>query len=214
MNIMRENVSGAVNQQGSRLVGDPSETTRRAPSQIQSVVEHYFFGALHDGTRAKLHKSVRIAQKGTGWLRVLQQLLREIGYGSWIYQEGKWRDVFILETYAPFLRHGLDLQSVRSLTDKIAYIRGFFDAEGGMPQQPKSRFYIQLVQKDKEKLALIKYWLQELDIAVGVIHNPSRRVDPDYWRMFVRANSWQRFMHTIGSWHPRKQAILKTRMVI
>ena len=211
---MRENVSGAVNQQGSRLIGDPSETTRRAPSQTQSVVEHYFLGALHDGTRAKLHKSVRIAQKGTEWLTVLQQLLREIGYGSWIYQEGKRRDVFILETYAPFLRYDLEPHSICSLTDKIAYVRGFFDAEGGMPRQSKSRFYIQLVQKDKGKLALIKCWLQELGITVGVIHNPSRRVDPDYWRMFVRANSWQKFMRTIGSWHPRKQAIFKTRMVI
>ncbi len=61
--------------------------------------------------------------------------------------------------------------------------------EGGIPRDEKARFYIQLVQNDKEKLVKIKELLNDLVIETGKIHNPSYSVDPDYWRMYVLANS-------------------------
>jgi intein-encoded DNA endonuclease-like protein len=36
--------------------------------------------------------------------------------------------------------------------EQINFIRGFFDAEGGIPSQSNYRFYIQLVQKNYEKM--------------------------------------------------------------
>ncbi|KKU82937.1 MAG: LAGLIDADG homing endonuclease [Parcubacteria group bacterium GW2011_GWA2_47_8] len=216
MRIVSENVTSAANQQGSPLSVsngyDPSETTRRAPSV--SEVQHYFWGVKHDGTKAKLHNSIRIAQKEREWLTFLQKLLKHIGHNSWIYKEGKERSVYILETYAEFIRQDRNPTDIISKSDQIAYIRGFFDAEGGIPQKGQARFYIQLVQKDYKKLQIIKDWLTALEIGVGKIHNPSARVDPHYWRMFVRTHSHQRFMSIIGSWHPRKQAIFESRMVI
>jgi intein-encoded DNA endonuclease-like protein len=43
------------------------------------------------------------------------------------------------------------------------YLRGFFDAEGGIPRNGK-RFYIQLAQKDYEKMTALKKMLSDIGI--------------------------------------------------
>ena len=101
---MSNNVTGAANQQGSLLTQhqyNPSETTRRTPFS-RAEIQSYFQGAIHDGT-LNSNRRYRISQKGVRWLRFLQLLLTDLGYNSWIYKEGKMRDVFVLETFAPFL---------------------------------------------------------------------------------------------------------------
>jgi hypothetical protein len=207
-NNMRKNASGAGNQQGSRRRNDPSETTRQAP-----LIKAYLLGALHDGTFSS-NKRFRISQAGTEWLEVLQNLLRKIDYNSWIYREGSHRKVYVLETLAPFLDFDFDPLRLKKDEEKIGYVRGFFDAEGGIPKDKKARFYIQLTQNDKEKLEKIKKLLNDLGVKTGKIHNPSKFVDPDYWRVYVSANSQNLFLERIGSWHPRKNKTLKKRMKI
>jgi intein-encoded DNA endonuclease-like protein len=205
---MREKVIGADNQQGSRRNGDPSETIRRAP-----LIKAYLLGALHDGTFSS-NKRFRISQKGIGWLDLLRKLFHQLGYNSWIYKEGKYRKVYVLETLADFLNFNFDPLRLRSEEEKIGYIKGFFDAEGGIPKDKKARFYIQLVQNDREKLVKIKKLLNDLKVKTGKIHNPSQSVDPDYWRMYVLAKSQQSFLEKIGTWHPRKIETLRKRMMI
>jgi intein-encoded DNA endonuclease-like protein len=214
---MSKNVFSAENQQGSRQnfvknLSDPSETTRRAPLSKREI-QTYFLGALHDGTFSS-NRRFRISQKGTEWLKVLQKLLRKLGYNSWIYKEGSDREVYVLETLADFLDFKFDPMKLKTRKEKIGYIRGFFDAEGGIPRDSKARFYIQLVQNDKEKLEKLKKLLTSLGIETGKIHNPSRKVDPDYWRMYVLVNSREKFIIRIGSWHPRKIKTLRKRMKI
>jgi len=203
---MSNKVTSAANQQGS--LRDPSETTRQAPQ-----IKAYLLGALHDGTFSS-NKRFRISQVGTDWLEILQGLFRKLGYNSWIYKEGKNRKVYVLETLADFLDFNFDPLRLRSSEEKISYIRGFFDAEGGIPRNEKARFYIQLVQNDKSKLGKIKRLLDDLGIKTGKIHNPSRLVDPDYWRMYVPADCQRTFLSKIGSWHPRKNKALKKRVKI
>ena len=130
---MSKKTPSAVNQQGSPLPKDPSETTRRAPLSKKEI-RAYLLGALHDGTFSG-NKRFRISQKGKEWLIVLQVLFKRLGYNSWIYKEGKERDVYI-------------------------------------------------------------------------------RVNPDYWRIYVLAESQKSFVEKIGSWHPRKIKILRERMKI
>ena len=200
----------------SREVGakalDPSETTRRSPFSRKEI-EAYLQGALHDSSRNKRTR-IRFVQKGSEWLDVLKNLLLTLGHKSWMYREGKDRDVYALETTARFLDFNLDPILLKEPKEQIAYIRGFFDAEGGIPRSLQSKFYIQLVQKDPEKIAKLKAMLHALNISSGIIHNPSEHVDPDYWRIFVSTKSHQQFAKTIGSWHPRKYAILRERMMI
>lgn len=211
---MGDNVSSADNQQGSRFISseiDPSETTRRAPFS-EGEVKAYLLGSLHDATFSS-NKRFRFSQKGTEWLLILKHLLQSIGYNSWIYQEGKSRSVYVLETLASFLDFKCNPLEFKTTAERISYVRGFFDAEGGIPKNGK-RFYIQLVQKDKPKLEKLKRILSAARIQTGKIHNPSREVDPEYWRMYVLSGSHTQFARIVGSWHPRKSELLRKRMKI
>ena len=211
---MSNKATSADNQQGSlrHLANDPSETTRRTPFS-QKDIKAYLLGALHDATFSS-NKRYRFSQKGTEWLAVLKELLQKIGYNSWMYKEGKNRDVYVLETLASFLDFFFNPITLRNKSEKISYIKGYFDAEGGIPRNKKDRFYIQLTQSDKDKLSKIKKILSELGIQVGKIHNPSKKVDPSYWRMYILSKSKQRFVEKIGTWHPKKQITLRNRMMI
>jgi intein-encoded DNA endonuclease-like protein len=212
---MSKKASSADNQQGSehkkRYVLRPSETTRRAPS-FEKAIKAYLLGALHDATFSQ-NKRFRFSQKGTEWLKVLKVMLKKIGYNSWVYQEGKNRTVYVLETLAPFLDFKFNPLKFTSKTEKINYLKGFFDAEGGLPKNNK-KFYIQLAQSDKNKLRQIKKILNGLKIETGTIHNPSKKINPDYWRMYVLKTSHRKFAKVIGSKHHRKIKIFRKRMMI
>ncbi len=211
---MSDKASSADNQQGSRLKFfeiDPSETTRRAPFS-EKEVKAYLLGAMHDATFSS-NKRFRFSQKGKEWLEILRKLFKQIGYNSWIYREGKDREVYVLETLANFLDFNFNPLRLKSKKEKAAYVRGFFDAEGGIPKNGK-RFYIQLVQSDRLKIEKIKTILNQLGIKTGKIHNPSKKVDPNYWRTYVLADSHKDFAKIINSWHPRKADIFRKRMMI
>ena len=93
---MSDNASGADNQQGrpQALLEEPSEPTRQTPR----VTESYLLGALHDGTFNKMRKTHRFSQSNIDWLLLLQKCLKDLGYKSWIYKEGKTRKNMIFET--------------------------------------------------------------------------------------------------------------------
>ncbi len=177
------------------------------------VFQAYLQGALHDGTRSHLHHTHRFSQKGTDWLNRLAMILTSLGHRSWLYQEGKDRSVFVLETSASFLDVDFDPDQLVLQDEQIAYVRGYFDAEGGLPQSPDARFYVQFTQKDRIELEKVKLILELLGITCGKMHNPSVRVDPDYWRFFVRTRSHLAFASQIGSWHPIKELILQRKMI-
>ena len=206
-----DNQFRADNQQGRpQVLEEPSETTRQTPR----VTEAYLLGALHDGTYNFRRKTFRFSQSEVEWLQLLQRKLRNIGYKSWIYREGKDRTVYVLETTANFLDISYDPKNFSQAEEKISYIRGFFDAEGGLPHKPEARFYIQLVQKDRHKLVWIRRTLIDQGISCGVIHIPSIKVDPNYFRFFIATKSHKAFSTLIGSEHPRKLRIFESRMKI
>lgn len=208
---MSENAIGADNQQATSVVIEgASETIRQAPFTKGEIIA-YLNGAIHDATLNK-GKRIRFAQKEKGWLGILQRLLKVLGYNSWIYKEGQKRNVYVLETLCPKPDFHFD-PSEFSAKEKVAYIRGFFDAEGGIPHNGK-RFYIQLVQKNFQKIFLLRRLLENLGIKSGAIHNPSKRIDPNYWRIFVRTESQKKFAEKIGSHHPIKAKIFRERMKI
>ncbi len=210
---MSENVFSADNQQGSRsIIGiDPSETTRRTPNTKFEIIA-YLNGALGDASLNK-GKRIRFVQKEKEWLEYLQVLLKKINCNSWMYKEGKDRNVYVLETLCTDLDFSFDVSKLSNSKEKSFYVRGFFDAEGGVPRT-KDRFYIQLVQKNLNKIEQLKSLLSDLGIKSGKIHNPSKKVDPDYWRIFVSTNSHQRFAKIIFSSHPIKSKIFCERMKI
>jgi len=168
----------------------------------KKITKAYLLGVLHDATERKT--TYRISSKGKDFCQFLKQGIESLGHNAWIYQEGKNRDVWIVE-FSKFLLKGT---KVKSRQDKIDYTRGYFDTEGGIAKSLKVRYYIYFAQKNKSDLIELKKYLRELDISCGVIHNPSKRIDPDYWRFFVRARSYDDFAKLIGSYHPDKHHYL------
>jgi hypothetical protein len=161
----------------------------------------YLLGAYHDGTYNKTHRTFRISQREREWVEMLASIIQRLGYRAWVYPEGN-RGVHVVETCFSILSIP---EEARRTPD---YARGYFDAEGGVPSQPRGRFYIQFVQKDFTDLNGVREVLLSEGIACGKVHNPSSRVDPDYWRFFVATASHAAFARRIGSWHPRKRSIL------
>jgi hypothetical protein len=164
-------------------------------------------GALRDGTFNKTHGTVRISQGDWRWLLVLQELFLKLGSRSWIYREGS-REVWVIESTCRLEWRPV----VSSDREAAAFARGYFDAEGGVPRKIEDRFYIQLVQKDREDLERVWRYLERLGIRCGRIHNPSSRVDPNYWRFYVLGSSHEDFICRVGSWHPRKRPLLEWRL--
>ena len=172
-----------------------------------SAARAYLLGAAHDGTFNRVHSTLRIAQADPRWLEVLRALFAKLGSRSWIYREGQ-RNVWVIET-------SCTLESARGFNyadEQAAFVRGYFDAEGGIPTKRRTRFYIQFTQKDKTDLGHVRSLLCALGVSCGTIHNPSKRVDPNYWRFYVAASSVTAFIGQVGSWHPRKRPLLAQRV--
>ena len=175
---------------------------REVHSANLEVIQAYLVGATHDATANRTHKTLRFAQRGLAWLEVLRACLRRLGHRSWSYEEGS-RGVFVLETcWRP-----PSLAPIAAAPE--AYARGYFDAEGGVPHSPDARFYIQFVQKDRMDLDHLRTVLSSLAIECGRVHNPSVRVDRDYWRFYVSTSSHQRFANRVSSWHPARRPRLE-----
>ncbi len=121
------------------------------------------------------------------------------------------RRPWVLETTAPFLSARFDASVLKEVQEGLDYVRGYFDADGGMPRDPAARLYFQFVQKDRISLQAVAEILEGKGIQCGRLHNPSRAVDPEYWRFFVRVASHEHFMAVVGSWHPMKRRQMEDR---
>lgn len=163
-------------------------------------------GVLHDGTVRK--RTYRIGTKNKNFANIIARGIKNLGKSAWIYKEGKDRNYWIVE----FSKSLLSKAKIKSKQDKIDFIKGFFDAEGGIARSPKVRFYLYFCQKNKYILQKIKEYLSDFGIATGQIHNPSKRVDPDYWRFYISNKSYADFAKIIGSNHPEKFPILRMKI--
>jgi hypothetical protein len=215
-----DNPTGADDQQGSRprRASDMSPIPQRLHAELLATcvngLEAYLQGALRDGTRSARHRTHRIGQSDPGWLHLLRIILDRLGRRAWIYREGAHRSFWVLETTAAFLSLGFDARPFIGTREGLDFVRGYFDADGGMPRSSSARLYLQYTQKDRADLEIVSKILESWNIKCGRIHNPSAAVDPDYWRFFVRRGSHERFISLVGSWHPRKRKQIANRMKI
>jgi len=148
------------------------------------ITKSYLLGMLHDATERK--NTYRIATKNFNFAKVIREGIIKLNSKVWIYKEGKNRNLWIVE----FSKSLLKEVNVKSKQNKIDYIRGYFDAEGGISQN----------------------YLIELGVSCGVTHNPSKKVDPNYWRFFIRSKSYKYFAKIISSDHPEKIKLLEMKI--
>jgi intein-encoded DNA endonuclease-like protein len=179
---------------------------RRDYTPAPQITKAYLLGMLHDATERQI--TYRIASKSFEFCKVLKVGINSLGSSAWIYKEGKSRNLWIVE----FSKNLLKGTIVNSKQDKIDFVRGYFDSEGGIAKSPKVRYYIYFAQKDKKDLLQVRGFLEEIGISCGKMHNPSERIDSDYWRFFVRAKSYEDFAKTINSSHPDKRRYLRMKI--
>jgi LAGLIDADG DNA endonuclease family protein len=195
------------------LIENSIDVARSIESEIDSSrtaeLFAYLHGAARDGTFNRLHGTFRFAQAGPAWLGLLRRAIGLLGRKAWIYREGS-RNVWVLETKLEIV----EPHDYPSRLERLAFVRGYFDAEGGVPRARHARFYVQFAQKDLEDLSRLRDFIEAEGIACGRLHNPSARVDPEYWRFYVAAVSIPLFANAIGSWHPRKRELLEARVGI
>ena len=81
----------------------------------------------------------------------MKDLLCLVGSNSWIYKEGKDRNLYVLETVCKDLDFSFNPKRLTTKGEIIAYIRGFFDAEGGIPHNKRICFNHRIVAFDKSR---------------------------------------------------------------
>jgi hypothetical protein len=188
----------------SQLCGiDPVETTRHL---LKIMTKAYILGALHDGTIRK--KTFRITQKSKEYVEMLAKAIHLLGGNAWTYREGATRKLYVVEFSKSFLHDA----TIISKRDKIEYLQGYFDTDGAVSQSSSVRFYLYFCQKSYQDLYQAHCFLLELGIQTGKIHNPSRMVDPNYWRFYISSRSHKQFIEIIGSKHPDKSKYLRMKI--
>jgi len=125
LNHLSDNAWGdADNQQGSRPVEATGLTPQRLHAELLAatipVSSAYLLGALHDATISRMHRTVRFGQSDVDWLQGIAVLCKNLGQKSWIYREGRERNLWILETSSRWIA---DAPSLCSKEEQLAYAR-------------------------------------------------------------------------------------------
>ena len=103
-----------------------------------------------------------------------------------------------------------------SAEERKPYIMGFWDAEGGLPKNPKKckkaeQKYISFHQKDLEPLYFVQKSLQEL----GFITTNITRCKEAFEFRITRKGEIKKFIYEIGTRHPEKKKRLnELKMVL
>ena len=163
----------------------------------------YLYGAIHDGyiyTGKSKGKVAVFTQKNKSWLENIKGIIEKNNGKAWIFPQ---RNIHILETK---FCHLFEPRKLSSDKERIEYLSGFFDAEGGIPKKLQARFYVQFVQKNKKELQEVANILNEFGVECGKLHQYDKK--SKCWRFFVKTNSWLKFIELIKSKHPEKQARL------
>ncbi len=177
----------------------------------------YLLGALRDATtdiRKGKNYELKIGQKDVRWLLYLQKLFKELfGDGGNISPHGDYlilritnkavvlKIVEISEIEVP--QNTWDTPSLLHTAPeaaKIDYVRGFWDAEGGLPKTTKQT-YISFDQKNRSALEFIR------DILITKGFHPTRiTLTGKCWQFrLTRKMELARYFQEIGTAHPEKR---------
>jgi hypothetical protein len=93
---------------------------------LQKITKQYLLGLLPDATERQF--TYRIGQKNKELIESVAKGIRSFNKKAWVYKEGRNRNLWIVEFAKRFLKN----TQIKSRQNKIDYIRGYFDAEGGI----------------------------------------------------------------------------------
>ena len=136
----------------------------------------YLVGALEgDGYIYKGKRKGIVAvftQKNREWLENIKKIIEENQGKAWIFKQ---RNINVLETKFKPLLEKINIEKL-SQKEKLEYVAGFFDAEGGIPRNPENTpyLYIQFVQKNAETLKRIIKILEDSSIEMIKSRHPEK----------------------------------------
>ncbi|MBI2414849.1 hypothetical protein HYV31_03375 [candidate division WWE3 bacterium] len=172
------------------------------------IIKAYILGALHDASEREY--TYRLAQKSEKYVEFISQIIHFIGFKAWYYKEGKTRNVHIVEFSKKILKDFV----LTSVSEHIAYVRGYFDSEGSVPRYFKARYYLYFAQKDLADITNLRDIILNLGLKCGVLHNPSYVKDPNYFRFYLIGDSKYHFTNLVGSWHVEKAKFLRKEDIV
>ncbi len=178
----------------------------------------YLAGALRDGTvdtRIGKNYEIKIGQKEEKWLSETLKPIIENNFNVRVTVKNNLlrvtnkKFVFRIIELFKFKTKGWNTPEVikqLSLEERKPYIMGFWDAEGGLPKNPKKckraeQTYISFHQKELEPLEFIQKTLQDL----GFITTNMTKCKGAFEFRITRKNEILRFIKEIGTKHPDKQ---------
>ena len=96
---------------------------------------------------------------------------------------------------------------------QLSFIRGFFDAEGGVGETKKNP-WLEIGQASKEKPCEILIWIKDKLEKRGIIlSEPKRTKNQEYFRIrTAKRESIKRFFEIISTYHPEK--VIKFKKII
>lgn len=185
----------------------------------------YILGALRDATadvRIEKNYEIKIAQKETKWLKFLQKLFqRNFGANGRITKHVNGTEILRISG-KNVVNRILEISEMKipqefwntppiikkqPLEIQRDYIRGFFDAEGGLPKDPANakQKYLSFSQKNRESLEFVRDALLKLNF------NPTNiTFCGNVWEFrLTRKRDFVIFYKTIGSWHSDRERRLK-----
>src|SRR3989338_8156069 len=191
--------------------------------QIEREVA-YLLGAMRDSTidfREGKNYEIKIAQKNSEWLTVLQDIfLRHFGNAGKITKHVN-NTAILRVNGKEIVRKLLELSEMKIPQEnwdtpniikrqrpeiQTQYIRGFFDAEGGLPKNPATatQRYISFSQKNRESLEFVR------EILVRKKYIPTNiTFCGNVWEFRItRKMNMINFCKNIGSWHAEKKVRL------
>jgi intein-encoded DNA endonuclease-like protein len=179
----------------------------------------YLLGALRDGNidiRTGKNYEIKIGQKCEGWLEKLKEIVEKsfrtkthisnhllrITNKESVMKIKELSDITTPQEVwnTPRILQNLDSHSL------IPYIRGFWDAEGGLPKNPEvtkksEERYISFHQKNRESLEFIRRHL----INLGFHPTKITICGKVFEFRICRRDEIKKFWKIIGSWHPEKR---------
>ncbi len=178
----------------------------------------YLIAALRDASidnRKSKNYEIRIWQKDRTWLSdVIKPIIKNnFGINANIHKNllrlTNKNAVHEIQRISGIKTHGWDTpKAVKSLSLEklVPYIRGFWDAEGGMPKKPENctkseQMYISFHQKQKEPLVFLRNSL----LKMGYMPTTITKCSEAYEFRITRRAHMKRFCIEIGSWHPEKK---------
>ncbi len=180
----------------------------------------YLLGALRDASvdvRRGKNYEIKIYQKEKSWLDVVNDMvLNSFGIS------GNLHGNLLRFTNKSFVLKMLEISEMSSpqtdwktpsivltasMQQKLVYIQGFWDAEGGLPENPENsnQKYISFDQKNKEAISFLR------DQLCLIGFNPTNLTfTGNVWQFrLTRKKELIRFAKEIGSRHKEKGARLK-----